>query len=382
MKHCLSLRKLQAIRRRSTSLVRLTTREPSRPAHAARWIALSLAVSAALLVSGCSSPVESRLSSGAGRSVQATAPAVYEPPADGSGFATQPMDQPYPLPSSFWRGRQDMCDGITAEVARAAGGTGEISSVASGCYIFLGGAELIQVAEGGPYSWVTDPTHFVRPVTIAGLEARERAFTGQGVGECSVVVNTRAPISLMFGAFNAEDPNSGDREQRCAAARKAAEAVVTRYVPLAGGTPWEPTPQQPPAHASEGMTACEIIGDSAAVYGHTSPKSKKAGTDPLGTTCTYTSSSTSLDAFVTDGTVAGLADIETRVEGAAVTDRRLGELPARVEDAGTTCAVLVEFVPQRVFGVTYHVDVPGAACKFAEVVAAVVLTKLVDQSEG
>jgi hypothetical protein len=292
------------------------------------------------------------------------------------------MDQPYPLPSYFWPGRQDTCDGITAEVAQAAGGTGEISAVASGCYILLGGAELIQVAEGGPYGWVTDPVHFIRPVTIAGLEARERAFTGQGTAECTVEVNTRAPIGLMFQAFNADDPNSGDREQRCAAARKAAEAVVTRYVPLAGGTPWEPTPQQPPADASEGMTACEIVGDSAAVYGHTNPKSKQAGTDPLGTTCTYTSSSTELNAVVTDGTDTGLTDVETRVEGAAVTDRRLGQLPARVEDAGTTCAVLVEFAPGRVFGVTYQVDVPGAACKFAEVVAAIVLTDLVDQAEG
>lgn len=63
-----------------------------------------------------------------------------------------------------------------------------------------------------------------------------------------------------------------------------------------------------------------------------------------------------------------------------VSDRRLGELPARLEDAGTTCALSVEFVPGRLFSVSYQLEALGITCKYAEVVAANVLTKLIDSS--
>jgi hypothetical protein len=334
---------------------------------------------AGMVATACSSPIAGTPSAAEGGDVEPVEVPAYEPPADGSGFATQPMDQAFPLPSWFWSGRQDICDGITAEVVAQVGGVG-MAPNAAGCNVKFGGTEVVQVALAGPYQWLTDPTHFVRPVTIAGLEGRERALSGQGLGECTVEVNTRSPLSLMAVAWNPADPNGGDSELRCATARKVVEALVTRYVPAAGGTPWPATPQVPPADASAGMTACEIIDDSAAVYGATSPKSAEAGTDPLGTTCTYTSNSTELEGFVTDS--SGLDDLEPRVPNAEVTDRTLATLPARQEAAGSTCALLVEFTPGRVLGITYEVSVDGAACKFAEVVAAVVLSHLVDQTPG
>lgn len=343
---------------------------------------LTALIAAGMVTTACSRSIAGTPSAAEDGSVAPAELPAYEPPADGSGFATQPMDQAFPLPSWFWSGRQDICDGITAEVVVQAGGVTRAPN-AAGCNIkFGGGTEVVQVSLVGPYMWLTDPAQFVRPVTIAGLEGRERALSGQGAGECTVEVNTRSPLSLMAVAWNPADPNGGDRELRCAKARKVVEAIVTRYVPAAGGTPWPATPQVPPADASAGMTACEIVDDSAAVYGATSPKSAQPGTEPLGTTCTYSSTSTELEGFVTDGTSTGLDDIEPRVPNAEVTNRTLATLPARQENAGSTCALLVEFTPGRVFGITYNVDVDGAACKFAEVVAATVLSDLVDQTPG
>lgn len=361
---------------------------PRRAAVSRRWrrrrllSVLTAMIVAGMVATACSSRIAGSPSAAEEGDVVPVEVPAYEPPADGSGFATQPMDQAFPLPSWFWSGRQDICDGITAEVVAQAGGV-TMAPNPAGCNIKFSGTEVVQVALAGPYNWITDPTHFVRPVTIAGLEGRERALSTQGLGECTVEVNTRSPLSLMAVAWNPANPNGGDRELRCATARKVVEAIVTRYVPAAGGTPWPATPQAPPADASAGMTACEIVNDSAAVYGATSPKSKKAGTDPLGTTCTYASNSTELVGFVTDdGTNTGLDDIEPRVPHAEVTDRTLATLPARQEAAGNTCALLVEFTPGRVLGITHEVGADGAACKFAEVVAAVVLYHLVDETPG
>jgi hypothetical protein len=337
---------------------------------------------AGMAATACANSIAGTSSAAEDGDVEPVEVPVYEPPADGSGFATQPMDQAFPLPSWFWSGRQDICDGITAEVVAQVGGVG-MAPNAAGCNIKFAGTEVVQVTLAGPYQWLTDPAQFVRPITIAGLEGREQALSGQGAGECTVEINTRSPLSLTAVAWNPADPNGGDRELRCATARNVVEALVTRYVPAAGGTPWLATPQVPPADASAGMTACEIVDESAAVYGATSPTSAKAGTDPHGTTCTYTSTSTELEGFVTDdGADTGLDDLGPRVPNAEITDRTLATLPARQEVAGSTCALLVEFTPGRVFGITYEVNVDGAACKFAEVVAAVVLLDLVDQTPG
>jgi hypothetical protein len=252
----------------------------------------------------------------------------------------------------------------------------------SGCNLLMGGNELVHIGFVGPFHWVTDGARFSRPVTISGLQARERAFSTEGKGECTVEVNTRSPVAISFSAWNPKDRNGGSAVKRCRVARGVAEVVVRRFVPLAGGTPWSRTPQRPGASAGEGKHACEIVGKTSAVYGGMDPENAIRGTDPLGTTCVYKDKSSTLAVLVAAGPDATLSKVGPRLAGAAVSDRRLGELPARLEDGGTACALSVEFVPGRTFTVTYQLGILGMACKYAEVVAADALSSLINASTG
>lgn len=87
-----------------------------------------------------------------------------------------------------------------------------------------------------------------------------------------------------------------------------------------------------------------------------------AGTDPLGTTCTYTNDDTKLTALVTDD--AGLADIEPRTGGGPAVRGAAGPAGGRRHD-------LFAFRGIRARA--------GLACENAEVVAAEVLTSLIDK---
>ncbi len=370
-------------------------RDPNRPGGARtrrrrwwRWLAplpvlvTAAAVAVPVVQLGGTNVAPGRPAANATTSPSAPGPGSLPsmvPPPDGSGFSSAPLDQPYPVPSFFWPGLRDVCEWITPELARRAGGTGEIRPQRAGCDILRGGNELVQVSSVGPYDWVRDPADFMRPVTIAGLQAREYAFTGQD--ECSLEVNTRAPIGLSLVAWNPAERDGGDVAQRCRVVRRVAEVLVRRYVPAAGGTPWARTPQRPAPDAGAGRVACELLGQSAAAYGGTDVRATATGTEPLGTTCTYEAEDAKLVGLVTDGPGAGLDDVGPRLPDAEVTERRLGVLPARIEDAGTDCAMSVEFAPGRLFTITYHVDgVLGVACPTAEVVAAHVLTRLIDMS--
>lgn len=74
-------------------------------------------------------------------------------------------------------------------------------------------------------------------------------------------------------------------------------------------------------------------------------------------------------------TAAALTSVVARREADVVV-----RLPARQEDARTTCALSVEFLPGRILSITYEVNVLGMACLNAEVVAANVRTTLIDAS--
>lgn len=308
---------------------------------------------------------------------------TYQVPPNGGGFSTEPLDQPDPLPSLLWPGQEDVCEWLTPELAQDAGGTGEYVPTTSGCQLILGGGERAQVGLIGPYSFVTEPTHFMRPVTIAGLEARERALSSEGEKDCTVQVNTRSVTAFHVSVWNEQGGDSGSRKQRCRAARTAAEALAKRFVPLAGGEPWAKLAQQPGPNAGEGEDPCYIVQGSAAVYGGLDPESGTAGTDPLGATCSYTSAGDqSMTVLVTDGPDQGLAELPPQLPGAEMSDRRLGTLPARQEEAGEKCALSVEFVPGRVFTITYEIGVLDASCRFAEVVAASAVSALINRSTG
>lgn len=373
------------------------TRPPDQDSYRGRWwwlapllvlIVVAAVVVPVVLLGGKEGSLSGSPFAGSTTSLPTSRPSSSSLPSmpvlpDGSGFSSAPLDQPYPVPDFFWPGLRDVCEWITPEMARQAGGTGEVRPQEAGCNVVRGGNELVQVSSVGPYDWVMDPARFMRPVTIAGLQAREYAFIGQGQGECSLLVNTRAPVAIQFAAWNPTDRDGGSFEERCRVVRRVAEVLVRRYVPAAGGTPWHRTPQRPAADVGVDMVACELVDQSAAVEGSTDPRRAATGTDPLGTTCTYEGNDTKLVGLVTDGPDTGLSDVEPRLPDATVTERRLGELPARMEEAGTDCAISVEFAQRRIFTITYHVEgVLGLACPTAEVVAANVLTKLIDMSTG
>lgn len=139
----------------------------------------------------------------------------------------------------------------------------------------------------------------------------------------------------------------------------------------------------PRPDAGEGEKACTIVDRSAAVYGNLDAESGTAGTDPLGSTCSYSSEGGhSMKVLVTDGPEQGLADLPLQLPDAEVSDRTLGTLPARQEEAGEVCALSVEFVPGRVFTVTYEIGVLDVACRFAEVVAGSAVSSLINRSTG
>src|SRR2546430_4999730 len=207
-----------------------------RPAFLALTLALSLlACACATTVPEATGPIGSRISLSS-RPKPTQRP--YRPARDGSGFSTEPFDQPDPVPNHYWPGERDVCEWVSPDLARAVGGTGEVTPTATGCNVSLGGSELLELSAFGPYERLTDSTQFIRPVTVAGLQARERAFDGQGKAECTLDLNTRSLTAIDVTAWNHGAPDRGDPEHRCVVARSAAEMIARRFVPPARGAPW------------------------------------------------------------------------------------------------------------------------------------------------
>lgn len=126
----------------------------------------SVLLAVALCVTGCTATVSGHPEPASSRPASAppsTPLPSYQPFPDGSGFSTEPMDQPYPLPDQFWPGQRDVCEWVTPDLAEQVGGTGETGVSASGCNILMGGNELVQTGIIGPYGWVTDSTRSADP---------------------------------------------------------------------------------------------------------------------------------------------------------------------------------------------------------------------------
>lgn len=202
-------------------------------------------------------------------------------PTDGTGFSTTPFDQPAPAPDLFWPKLTSTCQWLTPEIAKAAGGTGKLVPTEAGCDAHLPGTtDVVQIAAAGPYDYLNDTVRFSRPITIAGLQARERSFKEQGKGECAVDADTRSYTTLTLVVWNAVKPDSGDATKRCAVGRRFMEVIVKKFVPLAGGTPWSRTLQKPGPNAGADKTACDIAGEGVAAYGSMDTTSGFRETNP------------------------------------------------------------------------------------------------------
>jgi len=302
-------------------------------------------------------------------------PELPEPP-DGSGFSRDPLDQPNPIPEMLWKGWPDACAWIDIDLAAAFGATGPAQSHTLGCTLPLAAPDFLQIAWLSPYRALSTPTRFIRPVTIAGLQARQYALPGQGAAECAMHVNTRSTTSLHLVIWNPTNPDSGDRETRCATAARIAETAVTRFVPAAGGTAWPGTPQRPTDAVLAGASACRAATKDAAALANLTRADGTSSTSDLGTICTHHSPHAQAEVLLAS---RPLADLPAHAENATGAAQQLAGLPGRIDHIDDTCAVTAELAPQVVLRVLYRIDTPGAAalaCRFAEVLTAAALGEL------
>ena len=161
------------------------------------------------------------------------------------------------MPSMFWQGWSDACAWIDPPLAAAFGATGPGTPHNLGCTLPLTPSVYVQLAWLGPFS-LMPVWQFVRPITIAGQQARQFALPAMDPNGCALQVHARSTTTLHVVVWNPDSPTGPDREAHCTTAAAIAEAAVTRFVPAAGGTPWPGTPQQPSAAVLDGVTACEI----------------------------------------------------------------------------------------------------------------------------
>lgn len=308
-------------------------------------------------------------------------PDDYTPPEDGSGWPTQPFDQPSPVPGFNWQGwdKHSRCDWLPPDL---------LVSLAIGpprlgghfCHIPIADGDDLQILWGESYSGISDPLDFSRKTKIAGLEARTLDFELNAKnypGSCKVEVNTRSLSS--FSVLNwSPTKRPADREARCAIATQAAELIARRLVPAAGGTGWSVTPQTPIPASVLGKSACEIVGDRVVTYVGVEKAKPTMERTADGDTCIYEQRGKRVVAFVTDS--QGIAQTPS-VPNAKTAPRTLGIMPARTEVTNTDCAIVVEFQTGRVLRVQYSDNVgDGRACKAAQALAAQAIHQLLEKS--
>lgn len=232
----------------------------------------------------------------------------YEFPTDGSGPATEPFDQPTPIPSPFWDGwidqRSGICEWIPNVLARQIGWAGDPPETGAGCAFRLTNGDSFQVTWWSSYSWIDpgyDSWHFMRPVHIAGPEGREYSMEAAEPDDCQVALNSRAVTSLMVEVYDGERELAHSREQRCATARRAAKLIAERFIPLAGGTVWSKTRQSPTVAALKGKDACNLVDKTVRAQASVYDAPARRGAAPNGPTCIARDGATTISALVTKG---------------------------------------------------------------------------------
>lgn len=303
---------------------------------------------------------------------------AYTPP-DGSGYG-QMIDQPLPLPptsiSSFECEWMNEALPLLAPLnIRYANGTG------SGCQMGAGDTshEIIQVRLNGPYTPLNQATAMLEPVEIAGLPGR--IYLLEPVEDptfCTVMLDIRAYAAFTVDAFDHRDfaPSAPDNRANCELATKAAEILVKRYVPLAGGTPYEGTEQRPPDKKLRGLEPCEFVTNP--ISSPVIEDNPKTGDEDFGTTCTYADDNGTLRELITDGT-GGLDDLPRQLDDGQASAITFSDYPARLEQTDQACALAIETGDGQVLGVDYTNNGPtDEAC---QVVSVTLADAIADQIE-
>lgn len=222
----------------------------------------------------------------------------------------------------------------------------------------------------GPYKKISQGTAMLEPVEVAGLPGRLYVFEpAEDPTFCSVAVDVRAYSGFAVDAFDHEDfaPSAPDNRANCELATKAAEILVRRYVPLAGGTPFAGTAQRPDDAVLRELEPCEFVENP--IYSPVIEDNPSSGTADFGTTCTYSDENGALRELIADG--AGLAEFPRQLRGGLVADRTFGDYPARQEQNDESCVIAIETGEGQVLAVEYTDNGPtDESCQVAEVVLA------------
>lgn len=261
----------------------------------------------------------------------------------------EPIDQPLPLPvtnldeaSCSWL--DDALPALAPLGLKYANGT------ASGCQFGAGDEvvdtrpEIIQVWLASPYDENIDgPTTMEEKIEVAGLPAQRYQFE-YGKDEdptfCTVEVDVRAMAALSVDGFNHRDNPGTDNKGTCEIATKAAEILVRKYVPLAGGTPFRLTAQRPDDERLTGLEPCGLVRNS--IFTPVLDDDASTSETDLGSTCTYEDEYGTVRELIAEETHS-LDDLPPLLEGSQQSTFSFGgEFPARQEWTDDGCAVAIE----------------------------------------
>jgi hypothetical protein len=316
-----------------------------------------------------------------------TAIQPYTPPSDGTGWSTRPMNQPMPVPDLF--SATDPCAWIADVLPRlksAVHATGKVDEGGDGCHVYLAGGDIAQLITSGPYTAVDDPTQFVRPASVDGMDGREFAFSGQGQGECAVTVNYRAFTSTEVNVWNPDRTRDATgRAARCRTALTVQGIIVKRFVPLTGGTPY-PMPQRPAAAAVSGQAACQLVETGAVGYSDIEDQHPVSGSTSLGSTCRYTGDAGRVDILATSAPTT-LSAFPHQLPGSRIGADTLGPVAIRVERTPMDCADEIGLPTGQVLAITYRPNPKDTylgplACHIVQTVSATAMALLADKSAG
>lgn len=326
---------------------------------------LFAAVVALGLAAGCASEIAGTPTPGA----EGDTPATTDPAGYGG-----PVDQPMPLPPLLADDACDWMDDALHDLAPL--DLKDTHAAASGCMLGADGdrRELIQARLSGPYDRFTEPTDMLEPVEVAGLTGRLfRLADDDDPTGCSIQLDIRSYSAFTVDAFNDEASASGETDDsaNCELATSAAEILVRKYVPLAGGKPFRGTKQRADDETVGTLGPCEFV--QTAVYSPASDKDQTAGTADFGTTCTYTSQYGTLRELMTDGT-GGLDDLPTQIPDGETTELTFGDYPARQEKSDKACLIAFETDSGRVLGADYTNNEP--ATELCQVVRTVLASSI------
>ncbi|WP_181770417.1 DUF3558 domain-containing protein [Amycolatopsis pittospori] len=339
-------------------------------------------VAIALLLTGCSSAIDGKaFREGAAPAASSDGESKYpqyKPPADGSGFSAQVLDQPLALPvvqsdeGCAWQ------DSIKAELQPL----GLVSTKASlsGCQFVFPNNKGAQVHAYHPYGWVTQDSPVMEPVEIAGFKGRTYAFDPEPATFCSVNMDVRAYASIAVDAYDIGSDEGGVRAEHCELAKKVAEVVLKKFVPLAGGKPAPGTVQEPPAEALKDADVCEVVKFTHANYAgvNAGREGAQKGESPLGPTCTHEVAYAKVVGMYTTGT-GGLEAVPPKA-GADVRNGKFGTLKARFEQTEETCALSVQLGNGQVVQVDFvgkKKEAMSRTCVSAQLVLSVSVLSLI-----